>query len=221
MKYPRIDEARKVLSQESELLAGLLTAQDVKIVFAESCTGGLVAATLAGIPGASDILCGSLVTYRDDAKSKWLGISPRTLKKPGAVSEQVALEMAIHALEVTPEAGLSASITGHLGPLAPANQDGVIHCGIALRSAHTDQLAVFSSETQLAAPDLSPNDLRLWRQLAASHSLLMMVRSLLEQMSEFSESNEMSETHGVRRKKKWNPSPPAPQKARKKTKRSN
>ena len=54
-------------------VAACLRSQPRRIVFAESCTGGLVAATLA-IPGISDSLCGSAVVYRLDTKTRWLGI---------------------------------------------------------------------------------------------------------------------------------------------------
>ena len=114
-------------------IAEQLTRLGMRIVFAESCTGGLLSATLARIPGISNVHCGSAVVYRLDTKTQWLGIEKTILVNPGAVSEPVARLMAEGVLKRTPEASIAASITGHLGPNAPAHQDGLIYVGIAIR----------------------------------------------------------------------------------------
>ncbi len=103
-------------------------------MFAESCTGGLISAQLAKIPGVSDWLCGSAVTYRCDTKIQWLGVSAGAIASHTAVSEPVASQMAEGVLARTPEASLAASITGHFGPDAPEGFDGVVFVGIAARS---------------------------------------------------------------------------------------
>ena len=125
------------MSHESDRLAQeiaeQLTQLGMRIVFAESCTGGLLSATLARIPGISNVHCGSAVVYRLDTKTQWLGIENSILENPGAVSEPVARLMAEGVLKRTPEASIAASITGHLGPHAPAQQDGLIYVGIVIR----------------------------------------------------------------------------------------
>ena len=115
-------------------VAELLSRFQRKIVFAESCTAGLISATLARVPGASNFHCGSAVVYRLDTKTRWLGVSRTTLHDHGAVSEAIAIEMALGALAHTPEADLAAAITGHLGPNAPDHQDGLIYIAIAVRN---------------------------------------------------------------------------------------
>src|SRR6185436_14313548 len=100
-------------------VAALRKQQNLKVVFAESCTGGLVAGALTQVPGISDHHCGGVVVYRNETKRAYLGISERLLKNPGAVSEVVAREMATRVLDLTPEADISAAVTGHLGPGAP------------------------------------------------------------------------------------------------------
>jgi len=115
-------------------VAKLLAQQKLRVVFAESCTGGLVSATLAQIPGISEYLCGSAVTYRSATKAAWLKIDMATLDDPGPVSEQVAALMAGSVLRRTPEADLALSVTGHLGPNAPAKLDGVVFVGVARRA---------------------------------------------------------------------------------------
>ena len=114
-------------------VATLLSQLSLKVVFAESCTAGLVSASLARVPGISNFHCGSAVVYRLDTKTQWLGIPQSMLIDPGAVSEPVARAMAERVLAMTPEADFSVSITGHLGPNAPNEQDGLIFVGIAVR----------------------------------------------------------------------------------------
>ncbi len=58
---------------DAQRLVDVLKRLDTKIVFAESCTAGLVSATLARVPGVSAYLCGSAVTYRDEVKTAWVG----------------------------------------------------------------------------------------------------------------------------------------------------
>ncbi|MEO8496187.1 MAG: nicotinamide-nucleotide amidohydrolase family protein [Planctomycetota bacterium] len=147
------------LSADARRLADELKRRDVKVVFAESCTGGLVAASLATVPGISDHLCGSAVTYRNDTKLQWLGVSSQKLSSRGPVSSTVAREMATGVLAMTPEADWSASVTGHLGPNAPRRLDGVVYVGIAHRENHESAataLRVTASRHVLAAESRTP-----------------------------------------------------------------
>lgn len=86
-----------------------------KITVAESCTGGLLAAALTEIAGASDVFDRGFITYSNGAKTDMLGVDPATLARFGAVSEQVALEMAQGAAAAA-GADLAISITGIAGP---------------------------------------------------------------------------------------------------------
>lgn len=85
------------------------------IATAESCTGGMVMAALTDIAGSSAVAERGFVTYTNNAKMQMLGVSGATLDAHGAVSEQVAAEMAKGALRNS-EATLSVSITGIAGP---------------------------------------------------------------------------------------------------------
>ena len=89
--------------------------QQIKLATAESCTGGLVAAKLTEQPGSSEIFEYGFVTYSNLSKTQLLGVSDRSLEQHGAVSEQVAGEMALGALNCC-AAQLAVSITGIAGP---------------------------------------------------------------------------------------------------------
>src|SRR5687768_4126344 len=121
------------IASQARRVARLLVETDQKIVFAESCTGGLVAGSLTRIPGISAHHCGGMVVYRNETKTAWLGIPPDILRKPGPVSAQVARLMVERVLEKTPEATIAASVTGHLGPNAPKRLDGVVHIAVRWR----------------------------------------------------------------------------------------
>ncbi|WP_298670035.1 CinA family protein [uncultured Sphingomonas sp.] len=86
-----------------------------RVAVAESCTGGLVAAALTEIPGSSDVLEASLVTYSNDAKLSLLNVSNDVIETFGAVSIAVAWSMAQGALEAT-RADVAVAITGVAGP---------------------------------------------------------------------------------------------------------
>ncbi|MEZ5797218.1 MAG: CinA family protein [Paracoccaceae bacterium] len=82
---------------------------------AESCTGGMVAAALTDVAGASDVFDCGFITYSNDAKVRMLAVRPETLAAHGAVSEPVAREMAEGALAAS-GAGLAVAVTGIAGP---------------------------------------------------------------------------------------------------------
>jgi len=170
---------QRELNKAARQLADLLQRRQQRIVFAESCTGGLVSATLTKIPGISEFHCGSAVVYRIGTKNQWLGIARSILKKPGPVSRIVAAEMAERVLAKTPEAKIAASVTGHLGPDAPRLQDGLIYVGVALRntgrSTRRPKVVVRKHRLDTAVVgqgQSSGRSLRNRRQLAAAQFVL-------------------------------------------------
>ena len=120
-------------SRYVKMILGALAERGERIVLAESCTGGLVTATLAKVPGVSEHLCGGMVTYRNETKEAWLKVRPRTLARYTAVSEQTAKEMVRGVMEATPCADWGASVTGHFGPHAPKELDGMVFVALARR----------------------------------------------------------------------------------------
>ena len=115
-------------------VARLLARSGRKVVFAESCTGGLVSGALTKIPGISSYHCGGVVVYRIETKQAYLDIPAALLAKHGPVSSEVAEQMALRILDKTPEADVALSVTGHLGPKAPARLDGLVFAAVAWRS---------------------------------------------------------------------------------------
>lgn len=96
-------------------IADLLKQYHLTVTTAESCTGGLIAATLVNVPGISGQFEEGYITYSNTAKEKLLGVSAETLERYGAVSAQTAEEMARGAVSVS-GADLSIISTGIAGP---------------------------------------------------------------------------------------------------------
>ncbi len=92
-----------------------LRQRGLKLVTAESCTGGLIAALLTEIPGSSDVLERGFVTYSNDAKIEVLGVPRVLIEQFGAVSPEVAVAMAKGALGHS-KADVAISVTGVAGP---------------------------------------------------------------------------------------------------------
>ena len=97
------------------LLAKVLVENNLTISFAESCTGGLTSSLMTDIPGSSSYLMGSIVSYSNKAKHEILKVSKYDLEKFGAVSKQVATEMAI-GVKALFNVDVGVSITGIAGP---------------------------------------------------------------------------------------------------------
>lgn len=98
-----------------QTVVDMLVKKGISVSAAESCTGGMFAKMIVDIPGCSDILSESFITYSNEAKMKYLGVRSETLEKFGAVSEETAKEMAEGAAR-TAASDIGVGITGIAGP---------------------------------------------------------------------------------------------------------
>ena len=103
------------LQEIAQKTINLLLENDYQLVTVESCTGGWVGKTITDLSGSSAAFTGSFVTYSNEAKQQMVGVQLETLKTYGAVSEEVAAEMATGAIQKT-DAQVAVSITGVAGP---------------------------------------------------------------------------------------------------------
>jgi nicotinamide-nucleotide amidase len=121
----------------AEALLALARSKGAKIVTAESCTGGLIAGAITDIAGSSDMFDRGFVTYSNAAKTEMLGVRAATLLQFGAVSEEVAREMADGALARS-AADLAVSVTGIAGPGGSGYKpEGRVCFGLAAKNAET------------------------------------------------------------------------------------
>lgn len=141
----------------------------VKIATAESCTGGLVAGALTDVAGSSDVFERGFVTYSNAAKREMLGVRAETLDAFGAVSEQVAREMAEGALTHS-AAEMAVSVTGIAGPGGSEfKPEGRVCFGLALRGR----------ETLVETVEFGALGRAGVRQATVEHALGMMARALV------------------------------------------
>ena len=122
------DRAQRVLEAADKL--------DLKLATAESCTGGLLAALLTDVRGLGHVFERGFVVYSKQAKCDLLGIAREKVDRCGAVSKEVALEMAQGALRNS-EADVAVSITGFAGPGGEDDEEGLVHFACARRGGET------------------------------------------------------------------------------------
>ena len=126
------------LQDEAARLLDAFRARRLRLATAESCTGGLIAALLTEIPGASDVLERGFVTYSNEAKQENLGVPKALIEQHGAISEAVTRAMAEGAVKHS-HADLAVSVTGIAGPGggSAAKPVGLVHLAAARSSGTT------------------------------------------------------------------------------------
>ncbi|RBO54562.1 damage-inducible protein CinA [Rhodovulum sp. BSW8] len=125
------------MTETADPLVSGARAAGLVIATAESCTGGMISAAITDIPGSSAVFDRGFVTYSNAAKQAMLGVLAETLDAHGAVSEEVAAEMAAGALARS-EADLAVAVTGIAGPGGSEfKPEGRVCFGLARRGAET------------------------------------------------------------------------------------
>jgi nicotinamide-nucleotide amidase len=127
------------LRKQAEDLLAAARAKNLRVVTAESCTGGLIAGLLTEIPGSSDVVERGFVTYSDQAKEDLLDVPRDLIHAHGAVSVQVAMAMADGALRHS-LAQLAVAVTGIAGPGGGNAQKpvGLVHIATARLDGETE-----------------------------------------------------------------------------------
>lgn len=136
----------------AEEVVGAARAASLRLAVAESCTGGMVAAALTDVPGASDVFVGGAVTYSNSSKSAVLGVAPKTIETVGAVSEQCVMEMAEGARRIF-AADIAVAISGIAGPDGGTSDKpvGTVWFGVAHEGRESFAVRKFLQPTSRSA----------------------------------------------------------------------
>jgi nicotinamide-nucleotide amidase len=156
----------KGLTRQARAVLALCRAAKLKVATAESCTGGMVAATLTRIAGSSDVVERGFVTYSNEAKTELLDVPAALIAKHGAVSAEVARAMAEGALAHS-HADIAVSITGVAGPGGGTARKpvGLVHLAAARRGGG-----------HLAEREIFPGGREQIRRAAVARALQMVAR---------------------------------------------
>lgn len=143
----QIEESEKCSGLLEQRVVTLLSEQNLHICCAESCTGGLLSASLIHISGASDVLNEGYITYSNEAKHRLLGVREETLARFGAVSLQTAAQMASGVAAVA-HAEIGIGVTGIAGPTGgtPEKPVGLVYIGIFCKGKVTVTECHFSGD---------------------------------------------------------------------------
>ena len=133
--------------QAAEALLTLCREKKITLATAESCTGGLIGATLTAIPGSSDVYLGGIVSYANSVKENLLGVKKETLKTVGAVSKETAEQMVCGVREAT-GATAAVSVTGIAGPggETPEKPCGLVYIGVSCGNTTKVTKYIFSGD---------------------------------------------------------------------------
>ncbi|HBR69547.1 MAG TPA: damage-inducible protein CinA [Rhodospirillaceae bacterium] len=118
----------------SKKVSALLRKKNLKLATAESCTGGLLSATITALPGSSDVFERGFITYSNESKTELLQVPAKLIATHGAVSAEVAQAMAEGALKNS-RADITISITGIAGPDGGSTEKpvGTVYIGYAVK----------------------------------------------------------------------------------------
>ncbi len=151
----------------ADVVGTRLLAMGTTVSCAESCTGGLLAGALTGVPGVSDVFPGAVVTYSNTEKTRLLGVPEELIATAGAVSEDVARAMA-EGVRASFATDLGIAVTGIAGPAG----------GSVLKPVGTVHLALASAAGTTHRRVVLPGDRELVRELAVKCALDLLRRAL-------------------------------------------
>lgn len=130
----KIFTLRSSIDKTAYNVVQLLVKNGLKLSTAESCTGGLISASITGVSGSSGVFDEGICTYANSAKMKYLGVSEEILESCGAVSEETALAMA-EGMAKQSGSDIAVSVTGVAGPTGGTTEKpvGTVYVGLFVR----------------------------------------------------------------------------------------
>jgi nicotinamide-nucleotide amidase len=130
-------------------IINILKERNQSITFAESCTGGRIVSAFTAISGASAVLGGSCITYSNEIKSKWLGVSEETLIEHGAVSKECVEEM-LKGIVTLANANYAIAVSGIAGPTGGTDEKpvGTVYIGILNQNSIIIERHLFNGERE-------------------------------------------------------------------------
>ena len=135
------------MNRVAENLVELLKARGLVCATAESCTGGGVGSAITAVPGSSAVFAGGVISYSNEVKRDVLGVSAEALERYGAVSPQVAEQMADGARRLL-KTDLAVSLTGIAGPDGGSDEKpvGLVWFGLSTRDGTRTEKAIFRGD---------------------------------------------------------------------------
>jgi nicotinamide-nucleotide amidase len=174
MSPERLKRKSESLSRKNNSAADivrLLTERKQTLALAESCTGGFIANQITNVPGASKMFKGGVVSYSNEAKEKFLGVRTETLKKHGAVSKEVAAEMAEGARKQF-GADYAVAVTGIAGPTG----------GTKDKPIGTVFIAVAGPGGTIVERELNQFDREKFKRVTAGQALQLLKNRMLQRL---------------------------------------
>ena len=135
------------MNRVAENLVELLKARGLVCATAESCTGGGVGSAITSVPGSSAVFAGGVISYSNEVKRDVLGVSAEALERYGAVSPQVAEQMADGARRLL-RTDLAVSLTGIAGPDGGSDEKpvGLVWFGLSTKDGTRTEKAIFRGD---------------------------------------------------------------------------
>jgi nicotinamide-nucleotide amidase len=157
------------MAEELEItIIRVLTQRQQTLALAESCTGGYIAHRITNVPGASAIFTCGFVTYSNEGKQKFLGVSAKSLARHGAVSEAVAREMAEGARRVA-GTDYAVAVTGIAGPGG----------GTPEKPVGTVFMAIASMQETQVQQKLNVGDRLAFKEVTSQQALEELIRNIM------------------------------------------
>lgn len=154
----------KLLNQ----IAKALTRKKLTLSVCESCTGGMLGSIITSTPGSSKYFCGGVIAYSNEVKQRVVGVRQVTLKRFGAVSAEVAREMA-QGVRKKFKADISISITGIAGPTGGTKEKpvGLVYLCVAARQHVNVEHHIFKGSRNQIRKEACDKALRLLKRVLA------------------------------------------------------